>query len=412
MTLPDFSVLLLAWDEADPSVAVLGGTALPPTLSLVYQLAAHTQYWRFIRTCPPLRQAPNRPQLHPPAPGASPLQPCPSLRSRPKQQALLLPQPPPVPQAAAAAPDVLTTAAATPGVRLLSGSPAPAETAPPAPQPVLSSRVIGLEDLPRASTRPELPAQRTHSLFRAVPNIPSTVSARSQWPAGTPVSASGRWVAPAAPYAGASPAAKPAAQPAGAVAASASPKVRETAAVHPPPPPAPPHPAIPISRQLLLPNLHPLAGDLNFDPDPELPTLHPSVFDEVTEAPGAAELAALASPTEELTPDTTEAEAEPTAPAACRPVPAAAEEAPVIKPEPEVRKPEMDGLNFRMIEYARRAARLVRGRPDFGVIYAPNWPAGWLPWRCATTPASRWCCTPPASPLSLPLPPSVAGCWK
>ena len=30
-----------------------------------------------------------------------------------------------------------------------------------------------------------------------------------------------------------------------------------------------------------------------------------------------------------------------------------------------------------MIQYARRAAQLVRGRSDFGVIYAPNWPA-WL----------------------------------
>ena len=40
MTLPEFSVLLLAWDDADPSVAVLGGAALPPTLPLVYQLAA------------------------------------------------------------------------------------------------------------------------------------------------------------------------------------------------------------------------------------------------------------------------------------------------------------------------------------------------------------------------------------
>ena len=38
-TPPDFTVLLLAWDQADPSVAVLGGAALPPTLPLVYRLA-------------------------------------------------------------------------------------------------------------------------------------------------------------------------------------------------------------------------------------------------------------------------------------------------------------------------------------------------------------------------------------
>jgi hypothetical protein len=36
----DFSVLLLAWDDADPGVAVLDGSTLPPTLPLVYQLAA------------------------------------------------------------------------------------------------------------------------------------------------------------------------------------------------------------------------------------------------------------------------------------------------------------------------------------------------------------------------------------
>jgi hypothetical protein len=30
-----------------------------------------------------------------------------------------------------------------------------------------------------------------------------------------------------------------------------------------------------------------------------------------------------------------------------------------------------------MIQYARRAAQLVRGRSDFSIIYAPNWPA-WL----------------------------------
>ena len=39
--------------------------------------------------------------------------------------------------------------------------------------------------------------------------------------------------------------------------------------------------------------------------------------------------------------------------------------------------PAPDGLNSRMIQYARRAAQLVRDRSDFGVIYAPNWPA-WL----------------------------------
>ncbi|MDQ2772541.1 MAG: glycosyltransferase family 4 protein, partial [Bacteroidota bacterium] len=41
------------------------------------------------------------------------------------------------------------------------------------------------------------------------------------------------------------------------------------------------------------------------------------------------------------------------------------------------RQPRFDGLNFRMIQYARRAMQLVAGHGDFGVIYAPGWPA-WL----------------------------------
>ncbi len=39
--------------------------------------------------------------------------------------------------------------------------------------------------------------------------------------------------------------------------------------------------------------------------------------------------------------------------------------------------PAPQGLSFRVIEYARQAAQLVRGRMDFDVLYAPNWPA-WL----------------------------------
>ena len=39
--------------------------------------------------------------------------------------------------------------------------------------------------------------------------------------------------------------------------------------------------------------------------------------------------------------------------------------------------PTLNGLNFRMIQYARRAMQLVAGHGEFGVIYAPGWPA-WL----------------------------------
>ena len=60
---------------------------------------------------------------------------------------------------------------------------------------------------------------------------------------------------------------------------------------------------------------------------------------------------------------------------------------------PTVLVPRLDGLNFRMIQYARQAAQLVRGRTaDFGVIYAPNWPA-WL--------AALEICTSSGRPLVL-----------
>ena len=73
MTPPEFSVLLLAWDDADPTVAVLGGAALPPTLPLVYQLAAQQ---------PVLAVYPHLPDSDTPV--ASP----PMLRPKPRQQQL------------------------------------------------------------------------------------------------------------------------------------------------------------------------------------------------------------------------------------------------------------------------------------------------------------------------------------
>ncbi|MFC7668094.1 hypothetical protein ACFQT0_12395 [Hymenobacter humi] len=66
MTLSDFSVLLLAWDDADPSVAVLGGTALPPTLPLVYQAAAQQPVVALYPNLPPAKNQP-KPQKPNPA---------------------------------------------------------------------------------------------------------------------------------------------------------------------------------------------------------------------------------------------------------------------------------------------------------------------------------------------------------
>jgi len=374
MTLPDFSVLLLAWDEADPSVAVLGGSALPPTLSLVYQLAAQHPVLALYPHLP--AETPVAVPLAQPAPASQPSKTAPTPPAETlatASSAALAAAAAVATEAPAAAPpatDVLTSATASAGVRLLPGTSLPS----PAALPVGSSRVVGLEDLPSTSTPPRWPAASS-TLFTAVPKIPATVSPRSQWPAGTPVSASGRWVAPAAPYAGAdAPAFAATPEPLQTLAAPA--QAPETVAVHPPPPPAPPRPTSHISA--LPPTLHPLAGDLRFDPDPELPAVQrPSVFTEATEELGTAEAAALSAPEDDLTPEEAPAHPEP----AAAPVPAplaAAEVAPVAaKPTLSEHAPSLKGLNLRMIEYARRAARLVRGRPDFGVIYAPNWP-GWL----------------------------------
>ncbi|GAB2846790.1 hypothetical protein GCM10027044_02150 [Hymenobacter ruber] len=241
----------------------------------------------------------------------------------------------------------------------------------------MQSRIIGLAEL-EAPVPAASPASATPTAPSAtpLPTLPATPS-RSQWPTGIHAPAlAGQWQAPAAPYLGAG-----------------------SGGFFPPPPPAPPQPlavaksasapqtaAVPGFRQLngtasaiaaisvptIKPRQNPQAGDLNFDPDPELPAVqHPAVFQETTEEVGAGEAADISAPEDDLVPNIPAAEAEVPAVAAPAPIPAE----PAV---PTVLKPRLDGLNFRMIQYARQAAQLVRGRAaDFGVIYAPNWPA-WL----------------------------------
>ena len=299
MTPPDFSVLLLAWDAADPSVAVLGGAALPPTLPLVYELAARQ---------PVVAVFPHLPA----GPGAD--APHPGGKARGGKA------PKSAPSARAAVDDPLTATGDQPGVRVLAG-----ELPGPANGPV--SHLIGLAEL-----QPAAPP----ALGRA-----SEPAGRSQWPAGaTP----GTLRAPAAPYVGASTPPPAPARP------SAEPRADA----------APPKPG-----NRLRPAGLPQAGDLRFDPDPDLPRVsRPSSFDEPSEETGPAEAAALAAG----------GAAEPLPPAA---PPTENAGPPAAGAGPVLRRPAPAGLNFRLIQYARQAAQLVRGRRDFGVIYAPNWPA-WL----------------------------------
>ena len=312
MTPPDFSVLLLAWDDADPGVAVLGGAALPPTQHLVYELAAQH---------PVLA-------VYPHLPAEAPAQPS----RRPQKPAA------PTPPKAADAAEV-----AEPGVRLLPALALPRRAARPAP----TSRMVGLDDL-TASRKAQPQGVLGPIAAAAVAGVAAPI--RSQWPSAPDPAHLHSWQTPAAPYLGASPA--PVAPMPAATPVSALPRLARPLAPQ---------------RASLRPNPHPLAGDLNFDPDPELPILlRHTAFDEPTQEIGPAEAADLSAPEDDLVPDTPAGEPAPPQPAE-----------PLLPVAPVVLLPDLDGLNFRMIQYARRAAQLVRDRRDFGVIYAPNWPA-WL----------------------------------
>jgi hypothetical protein len=352
MTPPDFSVLLLAWDDADPQVAVLGGSALPPTLPLVYQLS--TQH-------PVVALYPHLPPDAPTAPPAAGL-PAPAPETA-------APAETPTPPASPAPPtEALTTTTARPGVQLLPVAAGP-DKASPLPQP---SRLIGLADLAPAGPAPAVAAP-AQSIIEHPEAVPPTSPARNQWPTGinAPAVAS-QWEAPAAPYLGAGveepstplPPARP--QPEGPPASQAQ------AAPSKPDQPDLPAPAPAVAAASAPPRQHRLASDLRFDPDPELPAItmqQPALFDERTEEVGAAEATDIAAPADDLVPDApaaTPPAAPPAAPAPAAPLPA---------PAPHM--PALEGLNFRMIQYARQAAQLVRAGEAFGVIYAPNWPA-WL----------------------------------
>ena len=100
---------------------------------------------------------------------------------------------------------------------------------------------------------------------------------------------------------------------------------------------------------------------------------------------GASEASDLDAPEDDLLPDAASptASAAPAAATAVSPALVLARQATAattsVAPAPVLmpRQPRLEGLNFRMIQYARRAMQLVAGHGNFGVIYAPGWPA-WL----------------------------------
>ena len=378
MTSPEFSVLLLAWDDADPRVTVLGGAALPPTLPLVYQLAARQ---------PVVAVYPHLPVSAAPTSNAQQA-PKPDVPAEPKNGATTLETD--ASEAAKGAintavfgvdvlgadafdADAFDTTVALPGVLLLPPLVA-TEAAVVAAAPTRPSRIIGLANLAPTAASPSVPAS-TEPASGKKPSNKSTAAPRNQWPTGADAPAASRasWQAPAAPYLGAEvvrifPPPPPPAPPRFAAAEPADP------ATGPAPTTRQAEPNGPAAGPAVRPRSQPQAGDLNFDPDPELPAVRrPAVFDELTAAVGPAEAFDLSAPEDDIVPDAPG----PTTAAAAAVSPAASEPAPAAAVTPLVRMPAPEGLNFRMIQYARQAAQLVRGRADFGAIYAPSWPA-WL----------------------------------
>jgi hypothetical protein len=384
MTLTDFSVLLLAWDDADPSVAVLGGAALPPTLPLVYHLA---------REQPVLAVFPHLPEElgtnsenAPAAPGAATdttgfvVESADAANKDAENEEATATE-------GAFDNEAFPNAAA--GIRRLeaAGAAKPASASP--------SFLIGLAYLATANTPTELQAALPAP---TTPLAPAPI--RSQWPTGANAPQHLSWSAPAAPYLGASaPAGPPVVAPVPPLVPA--PIVREAAdlaqaALSWPAGFSPL--ASPVAAQVLAGTTATPGTDAAEDTEMAEATeeaaateetnddaeenqdystnLTPEAFEEITEEIGAAEANDLAAPEDNLTPDPIEE----TVPAAeTAPEYTEATAAPTPEPAPALtpRTPPLDGLNSRMIQYARQAAQLVRDRADFGVIYAPSWPA-WL----------------------------------
>ncbi len=372
---PDFAILLLAWNAADPSGAVLGGAALPPPVARGHQLAAAAPVVALYPHLPaPLdasgaaaasaaaADAPGAAAAAPAAPAVTADVPIAAPFRSPAGAA---------PAAAGVAPAGFTAPpsaapaglAARTGGHQLPASAAAQAAATAGTGAFPAARIIGLAE--RAAQPLAAAGGALLRAAAALPAAPDTAAAaaRSQWPAGAAPTAA-RPQVPAAPYAGAStaPALWVAPGPASVQAVPAT-------------PPVPSHAELPRPHsQALRPRTHPLAGDLRFDPDPELPGRPwPEATAEITGEPAPAEAADLDAPEDDLTLEENNG-IEPVQPSYPAPAPAAG--APAAA-GPRGLLPPPDGLNARMIQYARQAAQLVRERRDFSVIYAPNWPA-WL----------------------------------
>ncbi|MFD2721782.1 glycosyltransferase family 4 protein [Hymenobacter monticola] len=389
MTPSDFSVLLLAWDDADPSVAVLGGAALPPTLPLVYHLAQEQ---------PVLAVFPHLPEESGVVDGNELAGPVIATETtRFSAQGADAATKASVTEEAFATEDTETSEGAFGNAAFSTAAGVRRLDAVGASEIALPSFLIGLEELATTATPAEMPAALPAPIITAA-LAPAPI--RSQWPTGANAPQHLSWSAPAAPYLGASaPAGPPVVAPVPPLVPA--PIVREAADLAQAALswPAGFSPLASSVAAQVLAGL-PIAPGADAAKDTKVTgateeavateeiqeaeadnrepstSLAPEVFEEITEEIGAAEANDLAAPEDNLTPDIPE---ETTPIAETAPAYSEAEAVPTPMPAPVLtpRTPPLDGLNSRMIHYARQAAQLVRDRSDFGVIYAPSWPA-WL----------------------------------
>lgn len=325
------SVLLLAWDDADPAPAALGAPLLPGT-PLRHVLAAHLRLTAILPQQPaqtpadvPAAAAPSETGLL--AEAAVPAMPAPGPAETTETANAAGSSAPAVavPAIVSAAPEGrLAAPDASPLAAVVSAPVAPkaAFLAPEPGAPVL----LGLADFTLAELRAE--AGR-----RGSPAVAGT------WPAGG-------WRAPAAPYAGSS---------------AAGHEEQEQVSAPPPAAAAAPAAARPSGGRAT-----PLPADLL----PGAAALAASAFEAAE--PGPAEAASLTQapnappaappPEESALPAALTALRRPAAPE--KPVSAAGEEATATLP-------------FRAIQYARFATQLTAGGAGFAIIFAAAWPT-WL----------------------------------
>jgi hypothetical protein len=378
------SLLVLAWDDADPSAWLPGSAAHAPVLSVVRALATGQ---------PLLAVLPQLPEgLRTEARLAEAEQLAAALLAGPAAGSAESREPAAAVPAASPTASLLALAPAGLATEVLNGAELAELMLPPLPlEQVLlpagrnqtrGSRLVGLGELP--------PPPAAHSPAQLRPALASLL-----W---TP--RRGAWQAPAAPYLGSE--APPVAEPAR-PATTALPKDLPAPALAPgpaestaPAPAAPaPAPAPHRSHDPMAPYLHAhlIAPDLNFEPDPELPA-----FDEADDfaEPGLAEAAALyAAEDGIIQPPLVPVAASPPLPstperasfaealgALRRPGPmavtAATAASPALTADHSAAPTLADDLQYRIIQYARFATHLAADQgEEFGVIYAPSWPT-WL----------------------------------